>query len=245
MAIGAGVLDNGGKLAPAKPGGKLKEVIMPFPNEHAARVVVPGKFTSGSFRRKSIATGVSIIIGKLIGKTAMTTQAYRFNKDEFTVVEAKQWLKDNDVKFILFEPASEPPKPKTGTVKKEYTVDIVKADEAARLVTGIVLEPETFDSQDQIYSPAVIAKAAHDFLAMYNRVTKTGVQHTDYNKEIEVVESYIAPVKMTLGGKKVKKGSWVMTVHVTNDDVWEQVEKKELTGFSIKGLALAKPIDTK
>lgn len=79
----------------------------PYPNEHAARVREPGDFKPDSFRRKNISDGVDIIIGKLkSGEDSMVTQAYRFDAQKFTVDEAKKWLKDHDIKYISFEPAS-------------------------------------------------------------------------------------------------------------------------------------------
>lgn len=84
----------------------------PYPNEHAARVRDPGDFEKGSFRRKKLPKseggkgGISIIIGRLKGETKTTTQAYRFDAKLYTVAEAKKWLKDNDVKYISFEPAT-------------------------------------------------------------------------------------------------------------------------------------------
>lgn len=78
---------------------------MPYQNEHAARVVDPGKFEPDSFRRKEITDGVSIILGKLKGESSMSAQAYRFDKTKFTSAEAKKWLKDNNIKYIDFEPA--------------------------------------------------------------------------------------------------------------------------------------------
>jgi len=79
---------------------------MPYPNEHAARIRRPGDFKEESFRRMTIAPGVSIIIGRLKGETAATTQAYRFDRTKFTAAEAKEWLKEHDVKFISFEAAT-------------------------------------------------------------------------------------------------------------------------------------------
>lgn len=78
---------------------------MPYPNEHAARVVDPSKFQQNSFRRKNISDGVDAIIGKLKGETKTTVQAYRFNSKKFTVEQAKKWLKENKINYILFEPA--------------------------------------------------------------------------------------------------------------------------------------------
>lgn len=81
---------------------------MPYPNEHAARVREPGDFKDGSFRRKKITEGVSIIVGKLKeGDGSMVTQAYRFDKDKFSEQAARAWLKENEVKTKSFEPASD------------------------------------------------------------------------------------------------------------------------------------------
>lgn len=43
----------------------------------------------------------------------MKVQAYRFDKNQFTPQEARQWLKKHAVSYILFEPASEPSKKET------------------------------------------------------------------------------------------------------------------------------------
>jgi len=130
--------------------------------------------------------------------------------------------------------------PATAPTQKAYNTTIIKIDTVKRLVTGIVLEPETFDAQDQIYDAPVIEKAAHDFLAEYNKGSKTGVMHEDYSRPIEVVESWIAPITMMIGDQQVKPGTWIMTVHVTDNETWKQVENNQLTGFSIKGMAVAR-----
>jgi len=81
------------------------DISKPYPNEHSARIRKPDDFQEGSFRSKPITEGVRIIIGRLKGETKATTQAYRFHVDHFTAEEAKQWLKDHDISYILFEPA--------------------------------------------------------------------------------------------------------------------------------------------
>jgi ATP-dependent protease ClpP protease subunit len=80
---------------------------MPFPNEHSARIKDPSEFDPKSFRSKDIADGVRIITGKLKnGDGAMVTQTYRLKADKFTVAEAKDWLKKNNVHYISFEAAT-------------------------------------------------------------------------------------------------------------------------------------------
>ena len=79
--------------------------LKPFANEHSARIIAPSRFQSDSFRRSNITKGIDIIVARLKGETSLTTQAYRFKKDRFTVDQAKKWLRDRDIKWILFEPA--------------------------------------------------------------------------------------------------------------------------------------------
>ncbi len=79
----------------------------PYKGWHSARIVDPDKFQEDSFRRKELDDGIVAIMGKLKGETTMTIQAIRFDAKKFTVAEAKQWLKDHNFKWILFEEAEE------------------------------------------------------------------------------------------------------------------------------------------
>jgi DNA adenine methylase len=114
---------------------------------------------------------------------------------------------------------------------------IAKADTERRLVTGMVLVPETVDAQGDIISAEAIEGAAHDFLARYNRETELGVQHKSFNGQAELVESFLAPVSYTLEGRMILQGTWMITVHVTDDATWEKVKEGAITGFSIGGTA--------
>ena len=127
----------------------------------------------------------------------------------------------------------------------EWYCPIVKADEEGdeRLVMGIVLEPETVDLQKDIYDADVIKAAAHDFLREYNAGTVVGFMHKDMNRALEVVESWIAPADMTIASTKIKKGTWLMTVHVSEEAIWKSVKEGKIAGFSIGGLAKVQPVD--
>ena len=111
---------------------------------------------------------------------------------------------------------------------------------ARRLVTGIVLEPETVDAQGDIYSPEEIEHAAHLFMAEYQNV---GHQHeTLVNDTVQIVESFVAPVDMIYEGTVIKRGTWLMTVKVLADDLWQDVLNGAITGFSIGGFAQRVPL---
>lgn len=122
-------------------------------------------------------------------------------------------------------------------VKKGVLCPIMKADADRRLITGMVLVPETVDAQGDIISADAIEAAAHDFLARYNRDTELGVQHKSFNNQAELVESYIAPVSFEMGGRLISQGTWMITVHVTDDATWNKVKDGAITGFSIGGTA--------
>jgi hypothetical protein len=74
----------------------------PYPNEHACRLRKPGDFQPNSFRRttrESDGKKYSIIIGKLKGEETTTEQAYRYNKDTWTVSEARSHCNSHDGSF--------------------------------------------------------------------------------------------------------------------------------------------------
>lgn len=109
-----------------------------------------------------------------------------------------------------------------------------------RLITGIVLEPETVDSQGDVYSADEIENAAHIFMGEYQNV---GHQHsTLVNDGVKIVESFVAPVDMEYEGQPVRRGTWLMTVKVVSDELWEMVMSGALTGFSIGGFAQKVPL---
>lgn len=108
---------------------KFEEVEKPLPNEHGCRLIDPKKFRPDSFRRmkrESDGKEYSIIIGKLKGETKTTEQAYRYNKDIWTVTQAKKHCKDH--KGILFEPAG-PSRESEDTEGKEVKGELLEAKE--------------------------------------------------------------------------------------------------------------------
>lgn len=115
-------------------------------------------------------------------------------------------------------------------------VNVQKAEEK-QIMIGIVLAPEEVDAQLDIYDAEVIEQAAHKFLANYNAGTKMGHLHKEFNRPLELVESYIAPTDFKLNKRAITKGTWMMAVKVKDPTLWEKVKNGELTGFSIGGVA--------
>jgi HK97 family phage major capsid protein len=77
----------------------------PYPNEHSARLKDPDQYDD--FRREVDAggDGIDFIYGFKDDESEL--QAIRFDKSRYTIAQAKDWLDENDMEPILFEPASE------------------------------------------------------------------------------------------------------------------------------------------
>lgn len=108
-----------------------------------------------------------------------------------------------------------------------------------RFVLGVVLEPETKDSQSDIYSHDEVRKAAHEYM---EKAGNLGKQHSELaNDKMKILETYIAPADFELDGEKVQKGTWLMGIRIINDELWGAVKKGDFTGFSIGGSAQRTP----
>ncbi|KAB0577237.1 putative serine protease XkdF [Fusobacterium naviforme] len=111
---------------------------------------------------------------------------------------------------------------------------IVKADAESHFVTGIVYEPMEEDTHGNFMTEEEITKAAYWFAKNGNKVD---LQHSfEPLEDAAVVESWIAKADFEIDGETIRKGTWLMTVEVTDEDVWEGIQKGEITGFSMGGL---------
>lgn len=102
----------------------ITQIEGPFRNEHSARLRNPADFKekpdwspAGKFRRTAggtifgrtkVPATIGIIWGQLKSQSgrAAFPQSLRFPIKNWTTAQARKWLKDNKVTFILFEPAA-------------------------------------------------------------------------------------------------------------------------------------------
>lgn len=243
----------------AKKETTIIEVLKPYPNEHSARLQDPDKFDPKSFRRtkggllygsKKLPKTIDVIWGKLKDKSKPTDppipQALRFPTSDWTVTKAKKWLKDNEIKVVLFEPAKKVTKKllkeQTETVKEDTVqfdkfvsvYPMGKADSDEHIVCGVVYEPDEEDAQGDMANEIEIRKAAYQFM---EQIQKFKVMHKGKIVKVKVLESYIAPADFTIAKQEVKKGTWLITVRVLDKKIWKAVKDGELTGFSMAGYA--------
>lgn len=111
---------------------------------------------------------------------------------------------------------------------------IIKADAESHYVTGIVYEPMEEDSHGNYMTEEEITKAAYWFAKNGDKVD---LQHSfDVLDGATVVENWIAKADFEIDGETIRKGTWLMTVEVTDESVWEAIEKGDITGFSMGGV---------
>jgi Putative phage serine protease XkdF len=129
-----------------------------------------------------------------------------------------------------------------GKESLQKDIRIAKTDKAKQIVYGVVYEPDVEDAHGDTMTAEEIEKAAHGFMERQNTYNIDKQHDLDADKGY-VVESYIAPVDMELGDQEIKKGSWVAGVKVTDTDTWGQIEKGEITGFSMWGVGKREKIE--
>lgn len=163
-------------------------------------------------------------------------------------------IPDNGLRVVIKSATATPVKvtsQQPAEVAKSYVpiLPVQKQDEDKQIVFGVVLEPGTKrdgtvdDTQGSVISESEIERAAHLWLA---RFQNRGLQHKQIvNSKVEIYESYLAPVNITIGGQKVKKGSWLLMYHILDSALWDKIKKGEIAGFSMGGFARKAPVGSK
>lgn len=129
-------------------------------------------------------------------------------------------------------------------------VPVAKADEAKRIVYGVVLDPYAIDLQNDWSPPNEVEDAAHGWLANWRAI---GSQHAARSPGSVVVESYVFPYptpedyrlactlqphrifEARFGADVVHSGAWVLGIKLTDDGEWAKYLAGEYGGLSIRG----------
>lgn len=126
-----------------------------------------------------------------------------------------------------------------------YIVPLRKSDVEGKF-WGVVLEANLPDSQGDSFSPQEIEKTAHAFMRDY-ALTKAehspDVQHSGRDAGADLLENYVAPMDMVLGGEPVTKSSWVQAWQINDPLTKAEVNEGKLTGLSLEGLGIRHPLE--
>jgi hypothetical protein len=132
--------------------------------------------------------------------------------------------------------------------EEDFNIDDLKVKKGTELkfVLGVVLEPNVIDGTTtdktigDIYDEEEVRKAAHFFMMNYSGIGNDFMHDGKDNKDLKIVESFIAPDDFILDGNVVRKGTWMMGTLVLNNDVWKAIKEGKITGYSIGGVARGK-----
>ena len=107
-------------------------------------------------------------------------------------------------------------------------------DEELKQVTYVAMIPDHTDLHGDYTSENEVRKAKESFNKSMMRANLFHMVMTD---TFDVIESYLAPCDMVLNDQFVKKSTWLMTLQVHDDTLWQMIKDDEITGISIGALA--------
>lgn len=132
--------------------------------------------------------------------------------------------------------------------KKDKMVSLASVeDEEQRMLIGAALIPdkhiprydEYSDEEYDVYFSKNTVKLAAEMYLKQNRTNSHTFEHKEHVENVHVVESWIVSNpemdKSKHYGLSVPEGTWMVRVHVANDDMWKFVKEQEVQGFSIEG----------
>jgi hypothetical protein len=129
---------------------------------------------------------------------------------------------------------------------KKHEVELKEIDGEKRILMGAALVPnkqiyrKNGDKEFYIYfSEDTIRKASELFLMRSNQNNATLEHEKKMLEGMSVVESWIIEDekqdKSAKYGFNLPKGTWMISMKVNNDEIWNKVKAGEVKGFSIEG----------
>lgn len=124
-------------------------------------------------------------------------------------------------------------------------------NEEKRLATFVVLEPqdesdtlETTDLHFHWYDENMVEKSCHNF----NRFCrKANILHMMDTTAVEFIESYITKAEMIIGEQSIKKGTWLATIYVQDNEagewIWKGIKDGTFDGLSIQAMGVIEDIE--
>lgn len=132
--------------------------------------------------------------------------------------------------------------PMVGKAQKGTIFKIIKINKTKKLAGGIVYEPNTEDTQGDLASKEEIEKMMHGFMKRYATDTKRiKINHKGKRYFFPIIEAFIPEKDIEKGGETIPAGAFWLMIHISNDKIWDMIERKELEGFSMGGHSKARP----
>jgi len=132
--------------------------------------------------------------------------------------------------------------------KQEKIVKFAKVDEEQRILMGLVLQPDQLiyrvDEDGNEFEMFFSAETIKDFSQNFFQSgfqLNSKLEHDEPIEGVTFVESWLVENpkvdKSAAFGLEYPKGSWLVSMKVDNDDIWNNyIKTGELKGFSIDGM---------
>jgi hypothetical protein len=136
--------------------------------------------------------------------------------------------------------------------KKRAMYSMTSIDEDKRTLIGPALIPDKIiprydefsDEEYDVYFSKQTVQHASELFLKKNMTNNHTFEHQEVVEGVHVVESWIVSDpemdKSKHYGLSVPEGTWMVRVHVANDDMWTFVKEQKVAGFSIEGYFLDK-----
>ena len=134
----------------------------------------------------------------------------------------------------------------------ENNLNLASVDEEQRLLISPALIPykqiyrydEKKDKQYYVYFTAETVRQAAEAYMKHQNTNNATIQHEDKVTGVHTIESWIVQDskkdKSNLYGYELPVGTWMVSMRVNNDEVWERVKSGELKGLSMEGYFIDK-----
>jgi hypothetical protein len=136
--------------------------------------------------------------------------------------------------------------------KAKNNLTFAKVNEEQRLLVSPALIPnkQIFrydpdkDQEYYVYFTEKTVKQASEMYLKHNNNNSATLQHENKITGVHTVESWIIQDsdmdKSKLYGFDLPKGTWMVSMRINNDDVWNQIKEGTLKGLSIEGYFIDK-----
>ena len=131
--------------------------------------------------------------------------------------------------------------------KEKNNLTFAKVDEDKRMLISPALIPDKqifrHDPQTQsdyyVYFSKDTVRQASELYLKNNNHHKATQEHSERVSGVLTVESWIIDDpkmdKSTLYGFSLPKGTWMVSMRITNDEIWKEIKNGSLKGLSIEG----------
>ena len=136
--------------------------------------------------------------------------------------------------------------------KEKHNLTFAKVDEEKRMLVSPALIPNkqifrydpNTDSEYYVYFSKDTVRKASELYLKHNNHHKATYEHQDRVSGVLTTESWIIEDpkmdKSRLYGYDLPKGSWMVSMSIQNDDLWQKIKDGELRGLSIEGYFIDK-----